>query len=294
LRRSVTYCLCWFLLFSCKREISINIPDKASILVVDAALYNDSFISVSLSRTQNITDNSKKKYVENATIEVFNKDSIILDVLSHTSNGLYLSSSLKAKSKDVYIFKISYEGNTYWSNDRVPDSIKCIVQDTARVIFSGKPNFFQFNLKIDDIGLQKNFYGLKVKRYYKEIDGTDTLSLDEWCTIQSVDLILTEDPQTKFSNKHVLFKDVFFNGTQQFIKFGIPDLFVKQNQITTSLELFVSSYSENAFNYYNSVNEHLFYQNDPFSQPTLIKGNIQGAFGGIVAEYTQKFAFSFK
>lgn len=282
------------MLISCKREININIPDKASILVVDAALYNDSLLTVNLSRTQNITDNSKKKYVDNALIEVFNKDSIILDVLSHTSNGVYLSSSIKAKSKELYIFKINYQGNIYWSSDRIPDTLKCIIQDTSRIIFTGKPNFFQFNIKIDDLAAQKNFYGIKVKRYYKEYVGNDTLYLQDWSTIQSVDLILTEDPQTKFSNKHLLFKDAFFNGVQQFIKFGISDLFSKKNQKTTSLELYVSSYSESAFNYYNSVNEHLFYQNDPFSQPTLIKGNIQGAFGGIVAEYTQRFTFNFK
>lgn len=281
-------------LLSCKQEIIINIEDRPSTLVVDAPLYPDSVFCVHLSRTQNITDNSGKKYIENAVIEVFDKDTAIVDVLLHSGKGTYKSSGTKPEAGKFYLFKIDYNNQSFWASERMPDTLECVIQDTSRIILQGKDNFFQFNIRLTDPILQNNFYGISVKRYYNQINGTDTQALVEWSRLETVDLILTEDPQTRFSNKHLVFKDVYFNGSIQYLKFGIADLFSTPKQITTALELNVASYSENAFNYYNSVNEHLFYQNDPFSQPAIIRGNVNGAYGGIVASYQQRFLLKFK
>ena len=281
-------------LFSCKQEIVINIEDRPSVLVVDAPLYPDSVFCVHLSRTQNITDNSGKKYIENAVIEVFDEDTGIVDVLLHAGKGTYKSSGTKPETGQLYLFKIAYNNQSFWASERMPDTLECVIQDTSRIILQGKNNFFQFNIRLTDPTLQNNFYGISVKRYYNQINGKDTQALVEWARLETVDLILTEDPQTRFSNKHLVFKDVYFNGSTQYLKFGIADLFSNPSQITTALELSVASYSQNAFNYYSSVNEHLFYQNDPFSQPAIIRGNVSGAYGGIVASYQQRFLLKFK
>jgi hypothetical protein len=281
-------------LVSCKQEVIINIEDRPSVLVVDAPLYPDSVFCVNLSRTQNITDNSGKKYVEDAIIEVFDKDTAIVDVLLHSGKGTYKSSGTKPEPGQLYLFKIGYQNRSFWASERMPDTMECVIQDTSRIIFQGKNNFFQFNVRLTDPITQSNFYGISVKRYYNQINGTDTQALVEWSRLETVDLILTEDPQTRFSNKHLVFKDVYFNGSTQYLKFGIADLFSNPAQVTTALELSVASYTENAFNYYSSVNEHLFYQNDPFSQPAVIRGNVNGAYGCIVASYQQRFLLKLK
>lgn len=280
-------------MLSCKREIVINIDDKPSVLVVDAALYPDSLLCINLSRTQNITDNSGKKYIEDATIEVFDEDTAIVDVLMHSVNGIYKSAVTRPEAGRLYLFKIARNSETYWASERIPDTMECVLQDTSRIIFQGKNNFFQIQVRLNDPLTKKNFYGLKVKRFYQQINGKDTQNLVEWSRIETVDLILTEDPLTKFSNKHLVFKDVYFNGSSQYLKFGVADLFTTPGQVTTGLELVVSSYSENAYNYYSSVNEHLFYQSDPFSQPAIIRGNVPGAFGGIVGQFQQRFLIRF-
>lgn len=288
------YSLLLIALVSCKREIVINIEDKPSVLVVDAALYPDSFLCVNLSRTQNITDNSGKKYIEDASIEVFDKDTSIVDVLTHSGKGVYKSAVTKPEAGRQYLFKISRNAEVYWASERIPDTMECVIQDTSRIIFQGNNNFFQIQVRLNDPLNQKNFYGIQVKRFYKQISGIDTQTFVEWSRLETVDLILTEDPLTRFSNKHLVFKDVYFNGSAQYLKFGISDLFTTPGQVTTGLELYMSSYSENAYNYYSSVNEHLFYQSDPFSQPAIVRGNINGAYGGIVARYQQRYFFKFQ
>ena len=294
MKQVILYGLMLLALLSCKQEVIINIEDKPSVLVVDADLNTDSFICVNLSRTQNITDNSGKKLIDDAVIEVFDKDTGIVDVLMPYSNGIYKSTVTKPMAGKQYLFKVFQNNRVYWVNERMPDSMACVIQDTARIVFQGKNNFFQLQLRLDDPLAQKNYYGIKVRRYYNQINGTDTQLQVEWARLETVDLILTEDPQTRFSNKHLLFKDAYFNGSKQYLKFGVADLFTTADQQTTALELFVSSYSENAYNYYSSVNEHLFYQNDPFSQPAIVRGNVSnGAYGAIVGQFQQRYLIRF-
>lgn len=278
------------LVTACKREIQVKVADKPPVLVVDAVLMQDSFVKVKLSETQNITDNSPAKIVSDAVIEMFDKDTQIIDVLSHQGNGVY-TSIYKPLSDKRYLFKLNRNGKVYWVDEYVPDTIDCLIQDTSRIVFQGKLNFFQINLKLND-PVGSNYYGIKLRRYYKQINGADTQHLSEWVELETIDFILTEDPQTRFSNQHLVFSDKYFDGKTQFLKFGVSGIFEKGRN-TEALELYVSSYSKSGYDYYGSVNEHLFYQNDPFSQPTLIRGNVSNAFGGIIGEYTFKFLMKF-
>lgn len=280
------------LLVSCKREINVTIPDKTPLLVVNSEISADSVMTINLSLTQNITDNSAKPIVPDAFIEVFNKDTHFLDVLSYTSFGNYVGTQ-RSRADSTYLFRLSRGGTSYWVTQRIPDSVRCSL-DTSRIIFQGKSNFFQIDLKLDDPSQQDNFYGLRVKRVYETYQGTDTNKQEEWVVLESIDFILTENPKTKFSKQNLLFTDQYFNGVPQSIKFGTSGLFGTQGQHTKMLIVYTTSYTREGYDYYTSVNEHLFYQNDPFSQPTLVKGNIPGIYGAVIGKYNRADTVRFK
>jgi hypothetical protein len=164
--------------------------------------------------------------------------------------------------------------------------------DTSRIIFQARENFFQFALKLKNDFNNQNYYGLRVRRNYKS-GGTDTTVYSEWLDIESIEFILTEDNRSRFSKKHLLFSDRYFSGTNQELRFGVADLFAGGGNKTVSVELYVSSFSENAFNYYSSLNEHLLYQSDPFSQPTLLRGNVTNAFGAAIGQFTRMYRVNF-
>lgn len=292
MRKLLLYITVLFL-FACKREIIVDVPNREASLVVDSEISPDSFIKVKLSRTQNITDNNPAKTPFNCLIEVMDKDTGILDVLNDMGKGVFASYFLKPKAGESYLFRITADSKTHWVSERVPDSLKCKVMDTSRIIFQGKQNFYQFTLDIEDQDNKSNYYGLRLKRFYQQISGIDTTTVSEWIAIESLDFLLTENPATRFSNRHLLFNDKYFSNMTASLKFGANGLFGKPTEKTIKLELYVTGYSESAYNYYTSLNEHLFYQNDPFSQPTLLKGNIKDAFGAIVGSYTQIFRFDF-
>lgn len=281
------------LFISCKKEISINIEDKPASLVVNSELSSDSFISFDLSLTQNITDNNDPPYVNDASVEVLNKDSNIIDVLSFTGNGRYASIWLKPQVASRYIFRIKRGNAEHWADETMPDTLQAKMTDTSRVLFQGKQNFFQFKVKIKDDASESNYYGLKLKRKFEKYSAEDTVYAEEWVNIESIDFILDENPDSRFSKKHLLFNDIYFKGLDQEFRFGCADLFGNPLQKTLKLELYICSYTINAYRYYISVNEHLLYQSDPFSQPTLLKGNVSNAFGAAVGNYTRVFEFDF-
>jgi hypothetical protein len=270
----------------------VNIENKPASLVVNSSLYCDSLININLSLTQNIIDNNPPTIVSDASIEIMNKDSVILDVPNYNGNGNYLS-WVKAEPGKRYLFRIQYSGKTYWGDETIPDTLKAELSDTGRIIFQGKQNFFQLKLKINDYQNSDNYYGLRLKRTYDKYSGSDTVQAEEWINIETIEFILTENPESRFSKKHLLFSDRYFNGIHQELKFGSGSLFSVEGEKTKALTLYVSSYSLNAYKYYTSVNEHLLYQSDPFSQPTVLKGNIEHAYGSIVAQNTKVFELSF-
>ncbi len=261
--------------------------------MLNSELSSDSFISFDLSLTQNITDNNNPPYVNDASIEVLNKDSNIIDVLSFTGNGRYASIWLKPQVASRYLFRIRRGNEEHWADEKMPDTLHAKIIDTSRVLFQSKQNFFQFNVKIKDDASKSNFYGLKLKRKFEKYSAEDTVIAEEWVNIESIDFLLNENPDSRFSKKHLLFNDLYFKGLDQEFRFGGADLFSNSSQKTLKLELYISSYTVNGYRYYISVNEHLLYQSDPFSQPTLLKGNVSNAFGAVVGNYTRVFTFDF-
>jgi len=281
------------LILSCKKEISINIDDKPAILVVNAELDADSLMRFNLSLTQNITDNGGVPQVNDAVVEVLSGDSQILSVLDNQGKGLYSSAWLKPKAGTRYLFRITRGSGEYWVDEQMPDSFKADVLDTGRIVFQGKSGFYQFHIRFKDDVLRSNYYGLRLKRIFEKYSGSDTIVTEEWVNIESIDFILTENPESKFSKKHLVFRDTYCNGLNQELRFGAAGLFGRTDQKTLGLVLYTASYSESAYAYYSSVNEHMFFQNDPFSQPTLLRGNVSNAFGAVVGRFTQTYAISF-
>jgi hypothetical protein len=292
LRKILIYTAC-VLLFSCKKEISVNIEDRPASLVVKADLFCDSLIEIDLSLTQNIVDNNAEKKVNDAVIEVFSKDSTILDVLNPQGFGRYQSSVVRPKAGNEYLFRIYHQNKVYWVDEIMPDTFDANIIDTSRVVFQGKSSFFQYRLDIKNDFFKDNFFSFRIKRISQKVKGLDTVLVEEWCDIETVDFILTESPQTRFSKKQLLFTDLYFRGLRQEFKLGTSIANVA-NQKTLRLVLFVTSHSKSGYNYYTSVNEHLFYQNDPFSQPTILKGNVPNAYGAAVGQITKRYEINFK
>lgn len=284
---------------SCRKEIEFTIPKVDKVLVVNSNLCVDSLISVKLSYTQAINDNSKNITENNAVVQFFSKDSILLEQINPSSNGFYQTVLLKAQASTTYLLKITTPKQVYWMQDSCP--LKCIasVVKIDSTVFQGNQNFYRIKFQIKDLQSFTNYYGLKLKHVYESYRNKgggliDTLMNEEWIDVETIDPILIQDENNKFSKKHLLFSDMYFNKSTINFYFGTSAIVNTSTRKTKKLSIELEQYSFDAYQYYATLYEHLFYQNDPFSQPTLVKGNISNAFGSFTGKNIIRTTLLFK
>ena len=287
------YSVILFFIVACQKEITFDLSDHQAKLVVNGHLYNDSLISIDLSISGQITQSVVQPYV-NGVVELYDKDTNQLLTLNNNGNGRYYSSIYKAQANTIYLIKIKTNERNYWIIEETPDTVFSEIKDTSRFFFQGNEAYFQLKLQLNDKSILKNFYEIKVKRFYKEWNGIDSIIKEEWVDINTQEFVLTESPISRYSKKQLLFSDRFFNGQKVNLNVGMFGLFNTLQQRTTHLQVYVSSLSLNAFNYYTSINEHLFFQNDPFTQPSQIIGNVPDAYGAITGRYLNVETIVFK
>ena len=287
------YSVILFFIGACQKEIKFDLSDHQAKLVVNGHLYNDSLISIDLSISGQITQSVVQPYV-NGVVELYDKDTNQLLTLNNNGNGRYFSSVYKAQANTIYLIKIKTNERNYWIREETPDTVFSEIKDSSRFFFQGNESYFQLKLQLNDKSILKNFYEIKVKRFYKEWNGIDSIKKEEWVDINTQDFVLTESPTSRYSKKQLLFSDRFFNGQKVNLNLGMFGLFNTPKQRTTHLQVYVSSLSLNAFNYYTSINEHLFFQNDPFTQPSQIIGNVPNAYGAITGRYLSVKTIVFK
>lgn len=286
--KKLQYIIFILIFISCRKVIVLDLPVQKQTLVLNSNLTLDSFISINLALTQGITENAPNYSINNAFISLYDKDSNFIENLQNGGNGLYFSNTLKGIPNKLYIAKIINQNTTYYTSDSIPNKSVAFIIDTARIIFQGKANYFNIDYKITDNQKQTNFYGLKLKRKYIQYftinNILDSIAKEEWINIDTRDFILTENEISQFSKKHILFNDRFFSQATRTIKFGNANILSSINQKTMALIINLEQYSPQAFNYYQTLNEHLFYQNDPFSQPSTVKGNMPNGYGAFVGK----------
>lgn len=281
------------ILVACEKEINFDLSDHQAKLVVNGHLFNDSLVSIDLSISGQITQSVAQPYI-NGVVELYDKDTNQILTLINNGNGRYYSSLYKTQANTVYFFKIKTNESDYWIREETPDSVFSEIKDSSRFFFQGNEAYFQLKLHLNDKSILKNFYEIKVKRFYKEWNGIDTIKKEEWVDLNTQEFVLTESPISRYSKKQLLFSDRYFNGQKVNLNVGMFGLFNTPQQRTIHLQVYVSSLSLNAFNYYTSINEHLFFQNDPFTQPSQITGNVPNAYGAITGRYLSVETIVFK
>ena len=284
---------------SCRKEIEFKLPSGTQSLVVNSNLCNDSLISLKLTYTQAINDNSAINTENNASIELFDKDSLLLEKITNSQNGIYQTITTKAKESTCYLLKISTPKAIYWMKDSCPGACLGSILKVDSTIFQGKTNFYRIKFQLNDLQTCTNYYGLKLKHTYESyivgIGGkVDTTVTEECIDVETNDPLLTQDENNKFTKQHLLFNDAFFNLSTINFSFGTSLVANSNTRKTKQLSIDLEQYSPDAYVFYTTLFEHMFYQNDPFSQPTLVKGNINGAYGSFIGKNINRTVILFK
>lgn len=250
-------------------------------MVVSGQIVPDSFLRMSLLSTQNITDNSGPHWINSGFIEIYDKDTHLLEVLSNGRAGVYQSMIYKPQANCRYLFKLYGLNQTAWVDETIPDDLTIKLIDTSSFLYGGNTKHFKIQFELGQIPLnQEAYYSIQLQRTYQKINGSDTQYLKQLIDVFSSDLILTEDARTAFNKKDLLLTNRIIKSSPQLLSIHAPVML--DGQVTTALDLTVKRIGLSAFNYYASMYQHVFYKNNPFVQPNALMGNAAGAYGALI------------
>ncbi|MCK4663909.1 MAG: DUF4249 domain-containing protein [Bacteroidales bacterium] len=270
---------------SCELVINIDLPDKEKNLIINSFFCPDSLFKVNISESLNILDLLDVKYIDNATVQIFENENLI-ENLSPTGNGDYISSSFKPVIGNAY--KI-IANNANYSNVKaeniIPNLIPVISIDTS-TIYDDYCECIKCKIKFSDPGNKQNFYTFSIKyttKYYDPDNSQDsTYSYTSGC-FDSDDIII-EDWFYQKNQDIIIFSDDMINGKTYDLNISFDKPYNESND-TTWVYFYLNSVSKEHFLYTRSYIQHSYSKDNPFVEPVKVYSNVSNDHG-IFAGYS--------
>ena len=93
------------LIISCTKEITLNLDNQNQKIVVNSNFYLDSFITINLNLSKTIVENNDYTKIANATVELYDKDTNLIELLKNQGQGFYRTLFNKVKKYNKYNVK---------------------------------------------------------------------------------------------------------------------------------------------------------------------------------------------
>ncbi len=265
------------LLAACEKEITLNLSDYASKLVVNGEFNTNATVKVEVSRSipiMNVADSTGYLLMD-ATAKLYENNTLIGN-LTYV-NGFY-TMNYKPKQGKAYRVEVNRSGfNPAVAEVNVPANIvsKSKFVDSVGIDNLGFP-FGQLTIQFkDDVGT-KNYYELLV-RYYDA-------GIQKWFPLdfKSNDILFLNND--KLDNGGYVFSDVSFNGQQKNILTSIES---NTATGTPKFEISIKTFSEEYYNYLKQLRD---YDNNGFfvSDPVILISNVKNGLGMVGGVYNVK------
>lgn len=129
-KKIILYTLLLTSISSCEKEIILPLDKNQSMLVIDGVVTDEvGPYYVKLSKSLAFTDASLFPGVTNATVII--KDNFgSIDTLKHTTQGVYLTNTIKGMPGNTYILDISVDGKKYSAQSTMPQKV---ILDSLRI-----------------------------------------------------------------------------------------------------------------------------------------------------------------
>lgn len=273
---------------SCETTERIDdFPLRPSKLVLNSFFTGDSTWAFQISKSLSVLDNAEIKYVNNAVIELYRDGDMIQTIDTTDADGWYRYDHDLPETGVEYTVKATAPGfgSVLSASSYLPEIVEITgvtaIFDTLRgqqenVWYHGLAEV-NMNIAFSDPPQMNNYYQLNVytidTSYYHEGD-----SIIKNTHYGSRDLTST-DPGVANSEEHnrsLLFHDEYFDGKDHILKVEFNEYDYQPEKM---YKLRLISLTEDAFNYFRSINEYRRSREDPFAEPVEIYCNVENGFG---------------
>ena len=296
--------------FSCETVVELDVPAHDPLLVVNGIIETDSVASVFISNSLGAFDQGEINPIDDANVFLYENGSLVGEMFPDLENvdSLYITEDYwweyvgfspiyKYKSEiipqDDFTYSIEVNHPDYesvFAETTVPSSLELTDLEIIDNTDGSDTIFYDATLKLSflDNGSQNNYYRI---RLFLNTEGEELIEDEsEYEMVEKTyPLILySNDPSLSqgipwdgytFSGRTALFNDGMFNGQQKDISF---DLQYKIAQLQYGDELFLqlTSFSEEGYNYFNSIELNSDGFGGPFgTEPVPIFSNVENGIG---------------
>jgi hypothetical protein len=275
---------------------------------------------INLKHTLSVLDNSKIKDINNATVIIM-ENGIALDTIKRNTrkNGEYYYISKRiAVPGNIYEIHVSAPGyEAIYAKSDAPSPLNINnynisygtkTYDTSSWQTNNKffyTNSMRVNINLDNIQTEKGFYWMDINQIQinNSISFTPDMARMSYSSnaqLEPTSSLIKELPQNYNLNgqSHIFYWPFAAFGSQTNVsllpvksyKYGEASKIIKL-RYNSPISLIMKKMSPSVYDYFYSVNTLIGSQYDLLSQPTQIKGNIEGGEGvfGYLEEETIEF-----
>ncbi|NVK27868.1 MAG: DUF4249 domain-containing protein [Flavobacteriia bacterium] len=236
---------------------------------------------VVLSTSINILDNGFPEPLENAIVQIREKDQGWRTFTESVSDGYYTQNQFQFEEGKSYEFRASrnnYESVT--GSFSIPvkveiDDVRLIRKVEGDTSF-GEPNYWEYEVDFTDPGGSR-YYSLSA--YFVTTQSPHVVVSRYYITSASPFTQALSDGDYYYYDEALYMNNTLFEGKKVTIPIRVQD---PLNPITEySLGVVLRSLDENAYKYNSSIQRYNFFGGggDPFSQPVQVFTNIQNGLG---------------
>lgn len=273
-------------LISCEKYLEFEGDEAPNRLAVNGFFTDDEAMTVHVSRTQSLLDEASIKSIENALVELYDKNGALIETLPHDEDGYYKATEITGNLNENYSVKVQANGfDQVEAESSIPNNSMTITSAEARLTDSGS-NFDGSGILLEvdytESSVSDQYYGLVFESgYFDEATGEiDYFEIypDELGGISNVSAYLQNE---------VLFNDAIINGRSGSMEVEVNSYYVDSYSDTpilpNRLRVTVKSYSYDSFQHQRTYAIYLESEFAFLATPVQVYTNVEnglGVFGG--------------
>lgn len=285
---ALLFSLLMILISSCETVVKMDLPPHDPQLVINGLIIPGDTISINLTKSVHILDDSELHSVENALVLLY-VNGILSDTLKHSSNGNYLSEKVIPAAGNTYTISASANGfETAGASTAIPApvSINLVsIADSAVITPESVETLINFN--VSDPGTSKNYYMIQLIAVL-DSNFIDTLGM-YYCNGEGPVFIYSDDPvfdeNNQWGNNTLSLSDDLFNGKIKQLPLKLNSYDFNCGQIK-ELHLVFHNLTKDYYLYTKTLSAQQQTSGNPFSEPVPVYNNITNGFG-ILGSYSE-------
>lgn len=275
-------------IFSCRKELDIDIKEKDKKIVLNGLINPDSLIKINLSKSIGVLESSNSlQFVNNAIVKLYEDNNYVEDLIFDKTGNYY--STINPKRDKEYKITADVNGmksvETYTS---IPVSYEVFdLKYTADSTLYGDEyyHYYDYETTIDvsfnDPSDKTNYYILSFSRLYPKMrynENTETYDTIGY-RLEALDYSSnTQVFEVYCYNSYIngyAFSDKLFDGQKCSIHSKL------YNYYNEDLWIYINLYSisKDYFKYLKSYDKYEEVDGNPFAEPVIVYSNIENGLG---------------